>query len=87
MFQEEYKKALDGVNPRKITVEDLYNRIAFQREWRVRHFVKLIAVPVLSVCLLFMLAMPVLAEQIPAVCEPVHRVVELWHDQSGSIMP
>ena len=72
MFQEEYKKAYDGIEPRKLNAEELYSRTEAQRDWKVRHLVKPIAVPALSICLFCMLAMPVLAEQIPA----VYRVIQ-----------
>lgn len=72
MFQEEYKKAYDGIKPRKLNAEELYSRMEAQRDWKVRHLVKPIAVSALSICLFCMLAMPVLAEQIPA----VYRVIQ-----------
>ena len=74
MFQEEYKKAYDSVKPRRISVEELYDKIEFQHNWKMRHLVKPIAIPVLSLCLVCMLAMPVLAEQIPA----VYRVIQKY---------
>jgi len=74
MFQEEYKKAYDSVKPNRINVEELYSRMELQRDWKVRYLLKPIAVPVLSVCLFCMLAMPVLAEQIPA----VYRVIQKY---------
>ena len=72
MFQEEYKKAYDSVKPKKISAEELYEKIELKRDWKIRHLVKPIAVPVLSLCLFCMLAMPVLAEKIPA----VYRVIQ-----------
>ena len=72
MFQEEYKKAYDSINPNRINVEELFSRMELQRDRKVRYLLKPIAVPVLSVCLFCMLAMPVLAEQIPA----VYRVIQ-----------
>lgn len=74
MFQEEYKKAYDDIKPRKLNTEELYSRIELQRTWKMRHLVKPIAVPVLSICLLCMLAMPVLAKQLPA----VYRVIQKY---------
>ena len=73
MFQEEYKKAYDSVKPSTINVEELYSRMELQRDWKVQHFLKPLAVSVLSVCLFCMLAMPVLAEQIPAVYRVIHK--------------
>ncbi len=73
MFQEEYKKAYDSVKPRAINVEELYSRVELQCDWKMHHLVKPIAVPILSLCLFCMLAMPVLAEQIPAVYRVIQR--------------
>lgn len=74
MFQEEYKKAYDSVKPRAINAEELYSSVELQRDRKVYHLVKPIAVPVLSICLFCMLALPVLAEQIPT----VYRVIQKY---------
>ncbi len=73
MFQEEYKKAYDGIEPRKLNAEELYSRMEAQHDWKARRLVKPIAVPALSICLFCMLAMPVLAEQIPAVYQVIQK--------------
>ena len=67
MFQEEYKKAYGSVKPPKISAEELCDKIEAQRNRKIHHWVKPIVIPVFSMCLICMLAMPVLAEQIPAV--------------------
>lgn len=73
MFQEEYRKAYDGIKPKKLVAEQMINKAELQRNWKLGYLLKPIVVPILSVCLFCMLAMPVLAEQIPAVYRLIQK--------------
>lgn len=74
MFQEEYRRAYDGIKPRKLDPEQIINNAKLQCDWKVSYLLKPIVAPILSVCLFLGLTIPVLAEQIPA----VYRVIQKY---------
>lgn len=74
MFQDEYKKAYNQIEISQIKVGDLQKRLDGSRKEKEKYYriMKPIAVSVASLCLFFVVALPVLAEQIPA----VYRVIQ-----------
>lgn len=76
MFQEEYRKAYDKINIEQTKLQELFSRIEqknTEREWKFFYLIRPIAVPVLSLCLFCMMALPVLAEQIPGVYQVIQQ--------------
>lgn len=73
MFGENYKKAYDQICINRLDVQELIQRAEEGRYLGGKMFCRIrpIAVSILSVCLMFMLVLPVVAEEIPA----VYRVV------------
>ena len=49
MFQEEYRRAYDGIKPRKLEPEQIMNKVKLQCDWKVSYLLKPIVVPALSV--------------------------------------
>lgn len=75
MFQEEYRKAYDKINIHETKIQELLAQTASLNTGKERSFlswIRPIAVVGLSLCLFCMMALPVLAEQIPA----VYRVIQ-----------
>ncbi len=74
MFQDEYKKAYNQIEISQIKAGDLQKRLDGNRKVKEKYYriMKPIAVSVASLCLFFVVALPVLAEQIPA----VYRVIQ-----------
>lgn len=69
MFRDEYKKAYDNIPVEQINVEELIQR-AEERKCigkGMLYCIRPVVVPVLSLCLIVMLVMPVMATEIPAV--------------------
>ena len=74
MFQDEYKKAYNQIEISQIKVGELQKRLDGNRKVKENYYriMKPIAVSVASLCLFFIVALPILAEQIPA----VYRVIQ-----------
>lgn len=73
MFQEEYRRAYDGIKPRKLEPEQIMNKAKLQCDWKASYLLKPVVVSVLSVCLFCLLTMPVLASQIPSVYHVIQK--------------
>lgn len=77
MFQEEYRKAYDKINIEPAKLQELLSRTEPQntkRGGKCMGLVRPVAVLSLSLCLFCMMALPVLAEQIPT----VYRVIRQY---------
>ena len=75
MFQDEYKKAYNQIEISQIKVGELQKRLDGNRKVKENYYriMKPIAVSVASLCLFFILALPILAEQIPAVYQVIQK--------------
>ena len=75
MFQEKYIKAYNNVEVSELNIDELWMRAEEKRSTgkMIFQLVQPIAVPVLSLCLAFMLIVPVLAEEIPAVYRLIQK--------------
>lgn len=75
MFQDEYKKAYNQIEISKIKVGELQKRLDGKRKVKENYYriMKPIAVSVASLCLFFIVALPILAEQIPAVYQVIQK--------------
>ena len=77
MFQEEYRKAYDKINIEPAKLQELLSRTEqknTKREWNCIYLIRPVAVLSLSLCLFCIMALPVLAEQIPT----VYRVIKQY---------
>ena len=75
MFQEKYIKAYNNVEISELNIDELLLQVEDQKSIGklIFQFIRPIAVPVLSLCLVFLLIMPVLAEEIPAVYRLIQK--------------
>jgi len=75
MFQDEYKKAYNQIEISQIKAGDLQKRLDGNRKVKEKYYriMKPIAVSVASLCLFFIVALPVLAEQIPAIYQVIQK--------------
>ena len=75
MFQERYERAYNNIEVSKINIDKLWMRAEENRCTGkiIFQLIRPIAVPVLSLCLAFLLIVPVLAEEIPAVYRLIQK--------------
>lgn len=75
MFRDKYRNAYDCIQVKKLNVEELLQRTEEKKTIGKRLFQNIyrIAVPLLSLCLIFMLVMPVMAKEIPGVYHVIQK--------------
>lgn len=84
MFQEKYKAAYDAVMPAAGSMEKIYMRAGevTEQRWRTAIYgiLRSTAAAVLSFCLVFMLALPVAAKQVPGIYRMIEKYVPALAD-------
>lgn len=82
MFRDEYKKAYDSMRVKQINVEELIRRAEERNRIskRMCYCLRPVVVPVLSLCLIVMLVMPVMATEIPAVYRVIQKYIPALTD-------
>lgn len=75
MFQDEYKRAYDQIEISKIDIGELEKSLNESQKWKEKFYliIRPIAVTIVSFCLLCILALPVVAEQLPVVYQVIEK--------------